>query len=80
MVETATKTVRMEMATRERRSRISMLRVAKSRVTTVEERKKVGAEKCEYVFDLHMSKVSKELKNVTTPPFARKRQDDWGFY
>jgi hypothetical protein len=38
-----------------------MLRVAKSRVTTVEERKKVGAEKCEYVFDLHMSKVSKEL-------------------
>ncbi len=39
-----------------------MLRAAKSRVTTVEERKKVGAEKCEYVFDLHMSKISKELK------------------
>jgi hypothetical protein len=39
-----------------------MLRVAKSRVTTVEERKKVEAEKCEYVFDLHMSKVNKELK------------------
>jgi len=27
-------------------------------------REKVGAEKCEYVFDLHTSKVSKELKVV----------------
>jgi hypothetical protein len=39
-----------------------MLCVAKSKVTNVEVRKKLGAEKCEYVFDLHMSKVSKELK------------------
>ncbi len=31
------------------------------KVRYVEVRKKVGAENCEYVFDLHMSKVSKEL-------------------
>jgi hypothetical protein len=48
----------------------------------VEVRKKVGAEKCEYVFDVHTSKVGKELKVVlgTTPPLARKRKDDSQIY
>ncbi len=35
-------------------------------------KKKVGAERCEYVFDVHTSKASKEL--------ARKRKDDSRIY
>jgi hypothetical protein len=40
-----------------------MLCVAKSRVTTVAARKKIGAERCKCVFDVHMSKGQKLAKN-----------------
>ncbi len=50
-------------------------------VTTVAARKKIGAERCESVFDAHPSKASKELKVVQLrPPLARKGKDDWRIF
>jgi hypothetical protein len=54
--------------------------VTKWRVTTVAARKKVGAERCEYVFDVHASKASKRLKVVLLYSWRANVKTTGGFY
>jgi hypothetical protein len=45
-------------------AKVALDKVAYSKVCTVAARKKVGAARCEYVFDIHTSKAGKRLKVV----------------
>jgi hypothetical protein len=49
-------------------------------VTTIAARKKIGAERCESVFDAHMSKASKELKVVLLHLWRVKVKTTGGFF
>jgi hypothetical protein len=66
----------------ERVKKIQQLHAAccKWRVTTVAAKKKVGAERCEYVFDVHVGKASKRLKLVLLYPWRANVKTTGGFY
>jgi hypothetical protein len=56
------------------------LRLFTSNIDTVAARKKVGAESCEYVFDVQMNRASKRLKVVLVYPWRANVKTTGGFY
>jgi len=46
-------------------------------VTTIAARKKIGAERCESVFDAH---TLARTEGGNTPPFVRKGIENWWIY